>query len=141
MTWVPPMKKHIWHWAEIPEDPKVKELMPEINLQYVITEHTVPDNKTACWNHSIFPPGSQHHKHMHKYADEVAYVVRGRCVVGVTIDGVDVEFVVGPGTAVWAKRGQPHWHRNPFNEPVEFVGAYFGVPSVEKSGYVDLKEK
>lgn len=135
----PPIKKHFWHYKEIPKDPKVAELMPEIDLQYVITEDTVPDNNTVVWNHSIFPPGAQHHKHKHMNADEVAYVVKGRCIAGVTIDGKDYEQVCCEGTAIWAKRGQPHWHRNPFDEPCEFVGVYVGCSSLEKSGYVDLR--
>ncbi|KKK45416.1 hypothetical protein LCGC14_3165550, partial [marine sediment metagenome] len=101
---------------------KARELMPDFELQYVINEDTVPNNETLVWNHSIFPAGAQHHKHLHKNADEVAYVVSGRCIAGVTIDGKDVELVCGPGMCIWASRGQAHWHKNPFDEPCEFVG-------------------
>lgn len=132
-------KKNFWHYREIPQHPKVKDLMPGFKLEYVISEDTVPNNETCVWNHSIFPPGAVHHKHMHMNADEVAYIIKGQCLCGVTIDGEDVEFVCGPGTAIWASRGQAHWHRNIFDEPCEFVGVYCGCSSLDKSGYVDLR--
>jgi quercetin dioxygenase-like cupin family protein len=134
-----PIKKNFWHYKEVPMDLKARELMPDFELQYVINEDTVPNNETLVWNHSIFPPGAQHHKHLHKNADEVAYVVSGRCIAGVTIDGKDVEQVCGPGMCIWASRGQAHWHKNPFDEPCEFVGVYCGCSSLEKSGYVDMR--
>ncbi len=133
-------KKNFWHYKEVPEDPKVKELMPEFEIQYFITEDTVPNNDNMVFIHSIFPTGgAQHHRHKHMNANEIAYVVKGRCIAGVNIDGKDVEQVCGPGTAIWASRGQVHWHRNPFDEPCEFIGVYSGVASIEKSGYVDLR--
>lgn len=132
-------KKNFWHYKEIPQDKEVQELMPDFKLEYVIRGDNVPGNNTCVWNHSIFPPGASHYKHMHTNADEVAYVVSGRCVAGVTVDGEDIEIVCGPGTAIWAARGQAHWHDNIFDEPCEFVGAYFGVSSLEDSGYVDLR--
>ena len=136
-----PEKKNFWHYKEIPQDAKVKELMPEFKLEYVITEDTVPNNSSLVWNHSIFPAGAMHHKHKHMNADEVAYVVKGQCIAGVTIDGKDVEMVCGPGTAIWAAKGQVHWHKNPFDEACEFVGVYCGCSSLEKSGYVDLRNE
>jgi len=134
-----PEKKNFWHYKEIYVEPIVKELMPQFELQYVISEDTVPNNNSTLWNHSIFLPGAKHHKHKHMKADEVAYVVKGQCIAGVTIGGKDVEQVCGPGTAIWASRGQVHWHKNPFDEPCAFVGVYCGCASVEKSGYVDLR--
>lgn len=134
-----PEKKNFWHYMEINEDPEAKKLMPLFEIRYVINEDTVPNNNSMVWNHGYFPPGGIHHKHYHKNADEVAYLIKGRCIAGVTIDGKDVEQVISPGTAVWASKGQAHWHRNPFNEPCEFVGVYCGCSSLEKSGYVDLR--
>lgn len=134
-----PEKKNFWHYKEIYVEPIVKELMPQFELQYVISEDTVPNNNNTLWNHSIFMPGAKHHKHKHMNAEEVAYVVKGQCIAGVEIDGKDVEQVCGPGTAIWASKGQVHWHKNPFDEPCEFVGVYSGCSSLEKSGYVDLR--
>ena len=139
MAELKPDKKNFWHYKECPEDPKVTELMPGFEIQYFITEDTVPDNDNMVFIHSIFPKGGVHHKHKHMNSNEIAYLVKGRCIDGVTIDGKDVEQVIGPGTAVWASRGQVHWHRNPFDEPFEFIGVYSGAPSIEKSGYVDLR--
>lgn len=132
-------KKNFWHFKEVPEDPKVKELMPDFEIEYFINDETVPNNESTVFMHSIFPKGGVHHKHKHMNSDEIAYLIKGRCIAGVTIDGVDVEQVISPGTAVWASRGQVHWHRNPFDEPCEFIGVYSGVSSLEKSGYVDLR--
>jgi len=134
-----PIKKNFWHYKEVPEDPKVNELMPEFEIQYFITEDTVPDNDNVVFIHSIFPPSAQHHRHKHMNSNEIAYLVRGRCIAGVNIDGKDVEMLCEPGTAIWASRGQVHWHRNPFDEPCEFIGVYAGVSSLDKSGYVDLR--
>ena len=72
-------------------------------------------------------------------AEEVVYTISGRVVNGVTTEEGDIETICGPGTAAYARKGQPHWTRNPFNEPAEFVFAYFGCSSLAKSGYVDLR--
>jgi hypothetical protein len=70
------------------------------------------------------------------------YVIKGQVVNGsVDENGDIVEYICGPGVATFAKIGQIHWTRNPFNEPVEFVFAYFGTANLHESGYVDYKDE
>ena len=133
-------KKQTWHHSEIEEDPEVKRLMPGFEVKWLITEETVEGDTMASFNRCIFPPRSAHYKHTHTNSEEVVYVIKGRVVNGHTNDeGKDVEVVCGEGTATFAKKGQPHWTANPFDEPAEFVSCYFGAPSLEKSGYVDMR--
>jgi len=135
-----PAKKKAWNYAEFPEDPAVSKLMPGFEIQYMITRDSVPENKQAVFGHCVFPARSTHFKHRHEHAEEVVYVVKGRVLNGYTDEhGNDVEHECGPGTAIFVKKGQPHWTRNPYNEPCEFVFAYYGVPHIDDSGYVDMR--
>jgi len=133
-------KKKTWNYCEFPEDPEVAKLMPGFEIQYMINRETVPENKQAVFGHCVFPANSAHFKHKHEAAEEVVYVIKGRVINGYTDEnGKDVEHECGPGTAIFVHKGQPHWTRNPFNEPAEFVFAYYGVPHIDDSGYVDLR--
>ena len=134
-----PKKKHFWHYLEIPEDPEVAEIMPGFEIEYMITDTTVEGNDSAVFGHCIFPPKSGHHKHKHVNAAESMYVIKGKLVIGVTTEEGDIETVCPAGTALFVKKGQTTWCRNPFDEPVEFVFTYYGVSSLEKSGEVDMR--
>jgi oxalate decarboxylase/phosphoglucose isomerase-like protein (cupin superfamily) len=136
-----PKKKHAWHYMEIPEDPIVTEIMPGFEIQYMITDVTVEDNDSAVLGHCIFPPKSGHYKHKHVNAAEAMYVIKGKLVIGVTTEEGDVETVCKPGTALFVKKGQTTWCRNPYDKPTEFIFAYFGVSSLEASGEVDMRPK
>ena len=132
-------KKQVWHYSEFPEDKEAAALMPGFEIQYMITKDHVEDDTMAVFGHCIFPPKSGHHKHKHVKAAEVMYVIKGKLVIGVTTEEGDVETVCPPGTALFVKKGQTTWCRNPFDEPTEFVFAYFGVPSLEASEEVDMR--
>lgn len=132
-------KKPVWQYGEFPEDPEVTRLMPGFEIQYMIDEDHVEHNERAVFGHCVFPPVSQHSPHRHTEADELVYVVSGRVVNGqVDEDGVATEYECPAGTATFVARGRIHWTRNPFDEPAEFVFAYYGAPSLDKSGLVDL---
>jgi len=131
-----PVKKNVWDYREVPDDPSVNELMPGFEIQYMITEDTVPDNDKAVFGHCIFPPKSGHDKHRHTEAAEIMYIIRGKLVVGYTTPEGDVEEVCTPGKAAFIPAGVVCWCRNPFEEEVEFVFAYFGCNSLEASGYI-----
>ena len=134
-------KKQAWHFSEIGTDEETKRLMPGFEIQYVITDDTTEGNDQSVFGHCVFPPRSQHFPHKHTVAAEVVYVIKGRVVNGLVNDaGKMVEEECGPGTACFAKQGQIHWTRNPYDEPCEFVFAYYGTPSLHKSGYVDHKD-
>lgn len=134
-------KKQVWHFSEIGTDEETRRLMPGFEIQYIITDETVEDDNKAVFGHCVFPPRSQHFPHKHLAAEEVVYVIKGRVVNGsVDENGVGTEHECGPGVATFVKQGQIHWTRNPYDEPCEFVYAYYGAPSLSKSEYVDLKD-
>jgi oxalate decarboxylase/phosphoglucose isomerase-like protein (cupin superfamily) len=136
----PMQKKTTWHYSEFPEDPEVTKLMPGFEIQYMITRESAPEDHQTVFGHCVFPARSAHYKHKHEKAEEVVYVIKGKVVNGCTNDkGEDVDTVCGPGTATFVKKNQPHWTKNPFDEPAEFVFAYYGVPHIDDSGYVDLR--
>jgi len=134
-------KKSVWHYSEIEEDEETARLMPGFEIQYIITNDTVENDTNAVMGHCIFPPKSQHFPHRHATAEEVVYVFKGRVVNGsVDESGVITETECGPGTATFVAKNQVHWTRNPYDEPAEFVFAYYGTTSLEASGYADLTD-
>jgi quercetin dioxygenase-like cupin family protein len=88
---------------------------------------------SVCVFRTLFEPGAAHEIHTHPGADEFLYVVRGHCMVGA---GDAQEWDAGPGTLQFIPAGRKHWLRNvdPF-EPVELIGGYAGVGSLEEAGY------
>ncbi len=114
--------------------------MPGFEVKWMVTEDTVEGDTMAVMNRCVFPPRSYHYKHKHEYAEEIVYVIQGRVTNGHNDEnGNNVEETCGAGTVTFVKKGQPHWTNNPFNEPAEFMSCYFGVSSLEKSGYVDMR--
>jgi quercetin dioxygenase-like cupin family protein len=135
-------KKQVWHYSEFPEDKEASALMPGFEIQYMITKDHVEDDTMAVFGHCVFPPRSSHYAHTHKVAEEVVYVIKGKVVNGsVDKDGSKEEYVCSPGMATFVKKGQVHWTRNPYDEPAEFVFAYYGVSSLNNSGYVDMQKE
>lgn len=132
-------KKQVWHYDEIGTDEETKRLMPGFEIQYMVTDETVENNGQSVFGHCVFPPKSQHFAHRHLAAAEIVYVIKGRVVNGsVDGDGVITEAECKPGMVTYVEKGQIHWTRNPYDEPAEFVFAYYGAASLEKSVYVDL---
>lgn len=136
-----PKKKHVWDYREIPDNPETEDLYPGIDVRSMITEHTVEGNDNAVLGHCFFPPNSGHHKHRHTETPEIMYVIKGRLVAGVTTEEGDVETVLEPGTAIFVKKNQVTWCRNPFDETVEFIFSYYGEPSHEKSNEIDMRNE
>ncbi|CAN5612707.1 hypothetical protein BH10ACT7_BH10ACT7_27410 [soil metagenome] len=135
-------KKPVWNYSEFPEDPAVTALMPGFEIQYMIDEDHVEGNNKAVFGHCVFPPISQHSPHRHSEADELVYVIKGRVVNGqIDENGLVTEYECGPGTATFVKQGRIHWSRNPFDEPAEFVFAYYGAASLDKSGLTDFTDQ
>ncbi len=135
-------KKPHWHYSEIPEDPEASALMPGFEIQYVITKDHVEGDTMTVMGHCMFPPKSSHYAHKHTKAEEVVYVIKGRVVNGsMDEQGNKTEWECGPGTFTFAKKSQVHWTRNPYDEPAEFVFAYFGTNALNESGYVDLQKQ
>ena len=134
-------KKQMWHYSEIETDEETAQLMPGFEIQYVVTSDNVEDDTMSVSGHCVFPPRSQHFPHTHSVAEEVVYVIKGKVVNGsIDAKGNMKEYECGPGTFTFARKGEPHWTRNPYDEPCEFVFSYFGTNSLKNSGYKDLKD-
>lgn len=80
---------------------------------------------------ALFPPGAAHRTHTHPNADEFVYVIRGRARLGAG----DEERDGGPGTVQLIPAGVVHWLQNLGDEPVEVLGGYLGVRSLQEAGY------
>lgn len=96
----------------------------------------VTESMTGCGRlgffRTVFRPGAAHERHFHPNADEFLYVIRGRAAVGAE----DEENEATPGTIQIIPAGKVHWLRNLDPEqPVEIVGGYLGVGSLEEAGY------
>lgn len=81
---------------------------------------------------ALFPPGAEHRMHTHPDADEFFYVIAGRAALGAG----ETEQEAGPGTVQLIPAGTVHWLRNlDPDQPVEVVGGYLGVHSLDEAGY------
>lgn len=86
----------------------------------LIDEKTV-GAEDITFGHSKFEPHtSVHKKHIHKNAEEIMYMLKGRGITGVD----DRETEIQAGDTVWVPRGAVHWFYNPFDEPCEFIFIY-----------------
>jgi len=73
---------------------------------------------------------SSHKKHIHKYAEEIIYILSGKGISGVN----ETEIEMKKGDTMFVPRGEVHWFYNPFLEPVEMLFAYT-KPSLKMAGY------
>ena len=80
---------------------------------------------------SVYNPGAYHEPHKHFHSEEFIFCLSGKCVVG----SGDKEYLFTAGDTQFAKIGEIHWLRNPFNEPVEFIWVYSGASMPFESGY------
>ena len=103
----------------------------QMDIRFIVTRETVGSTQAAWWR-TVFPPGAAHRKHIHHQSDEILYGICGRGAQGIG----DTEVLVEPGVAVFIPKGAVHWMRNlSETEPLEIVGIYAGVGSLEESGY------
>lgn len=103
----------------------------KMDIRFILTREN-SGHDTVCVFRTLFEPGAAHEIHTHPGADEFLYVASGRCMVGAG----DKEHEAGPGTLQFIPAGKRHWLRNidPF-EPVELIGGYTNVGSLEEAGY------
>jgi mannose-6-phosphate isomerase-like protein (cupin superfamily) len=86
----------------------------------------------VCVFRTVFPPAAAHERHFHPNAAEWLYLIRGRAAVGA--EGEETE--ARPGTLQIIPARKVHWLRNlDREEPVEIIGGYLGVRSLEAAGY------
>ncbi|MGN1007828.1 MAG: cupin domain-containing protein, partial [Butyricicoccus sp.] len=83
-----------------------------------------------------FEPGAYHERHAHGECEEVAYMISGRMVGGVSTgpDDPGKEIIWEPGDILFVPRGGTHWFYNPFDEPQTHVFMYTR-PSLKTAGY------
>ena len=128
-------KKCFWHWSEHPP-----EEFPEgsafrgLDIRYVVTSDTTPNNKKTVFGRAIFPKGAMHGKHMHHGAEEVVYVIKGTGTA--YYDGKT--YKVGPGSIQFVPQGEVHGLKNEYDEPLEIVWGYFGASSLVAIKYEEL---
>ena len=68
----------------------------------------------------VAPPGTQTNFHLHRYSDEVAYVLSGE----VTVKIGDQVMVGGPGTCDFLPRGVAHAWKTTGSEPARILFIY-----------------
>jgi len=101
----------------------------------LIDEKTV-GAEDITFGHSKFEPHtSVHKKHIHKNAEEIMHILKGRGITGV--DNRETE--IKAGDTVWVPRGAVHWFYNPFDEPCEFIFIYTRK-SLKDANYEIVKE-
>jgi quercetin dioxygenase-like cupin family protein len=117
---------------EIPPAPVPQEKgWRDMDIRFIATRE-LSGSGAVCLFRTVFPPGAAHEKHVHPNADEFIYVISGRAGAGCEGD----EFEVGAGSVQIVPKGRVHWLRNLDPQmPVELVGGYLGVGSLEEAGY------
>jgi quercetin dioxygenase-like cupin family protein len=121
---------HVSDWAPAPVT--ADKGWRKMDIRFILNREA-SGHGSVCVFRTVFEPGAAHEIHTHPAADEFLYIVRGRCMVGA---GEAEEYAAGPGTLQFIPAGKRHWLRNidPF-EPVELIGGYTGVGSLEEAGY------
>jgi quercetin dioxygenase-like cupin family protein len=120
------------HYSAMPPAPvKLEDGWRDMDIRFMVNR----DNAGAaeiCWWRTVFPPGGAHERHLHPNAAEVIYILSGRGAAGTA----ETEHEAIPGTAIYIPRGVVHWLRNAdADHPLEIVGAYAPVGSLEEAGY------
>lgn len=120
------------NWREVEPDPPGDwpGIYGNVETEQIITRETAGSVQTVM-GRSVYHPGAYHEPHMHFHAEEFIYCLSGKCVVG----SGEKEYIFSAGDVQFAKIGEIHWLRNPFNEPVEFIWVYSGAAMPFESGY------
>ncbi len=134
---MPKRKPPVLNYRRVPPAPVRRGAgWAKMDIRWVASDTTM-GTKTACFWRTVFPPGAAHHKHIHRKADEIFYMIRGRGMHGLG----DREYPVRAGDVFYIPRGRVHWMRNPDpRRPVELVGVYVGAPNLRATGYVYVGE-
>lgn len=72
----------------------------------------------------VLEPGKGHVRHNHPTSEEILYVLSGRGIQMVEIDGVPVEREIGPGTMVHIPTAVFHSTVNSGTEPMKLLAVY-----------------
>jgi quercetin dioxygenase-like cupin family protein len=99
-----------------------------MDIRFLITRETVGADQVCFWR-TLFTAASAHEKHRHRNSAEVVYCISGHGYQGVG----DEEHEVRPGSVVYIPKDTIHGTRT--TGPMEIVGLYTEVGSLEESGY------
>ncbi|MGH7721759.1 MAG: cupin domain-containing protein [Candidatus Dormibacteria bacterium] len=103
-----------------------------VDLDISFVTRAVSGFGDVCLFRATFAPGAAHRRHIHANAVEFFYIIRGRGMSGFGDD----EHRVSAGDIEMVDRGNVHWLRNDSaDEPIEVLGGYLGVGSLEEAGY------
>lgn len=132
-------KKQKWNFKDFPPDPLTEELMPGLEIQYMVTDETVNgNNHEAVFGHCVIPPGQMHDRHGHTRSAEILYTIKGELISGYVDDkGNDVELECKPGDVTFVPPNVIHWTHNKSVKKAEFVFVYTCAHSIPDSGYYD----
>jgi quercetin dioxygenase-like cupin family protein len=103
-----------------------------MDIRFLITRETVGSDKVCFWR-TVFTAASAHEKHRHRNSAEVVYCISGQGYQGIG----DEEYEIRPGSVVYIPKTTVHWTRT--TGPMEIVGLYTEVGSLEESGYEFLE--
>jgi mannose-6-phosphate isomerase-like protein (cupin superfamily) len=102
----------------------------DLNIKFVTEAISGFDD--VCLFRATFPPGSAHQRHIHANAVEFFYIISGRGMSGFG----ENEHEVTAGDVEMVEKGSVHWLRNiSDDEPIEVLGGYLAVASLEEAGY------
>jgi len=120
------------NWREVEPDPQGgwPGIYGNVETEQIITREKAGSTRTVM-GRSVYHPGAYHEPHCHFHAEEFIFCLSGKCVVG---SGKE-EYLFTPGDTQFAKIGEIHWLRNPFEDPVEFIWVYSGASMPFESGY------
>jgi quercetin dioxygenase-like cupin family protein len=123
------------NWREVEPDPPGRwpGIYGKVETQQMITREKAGSKQTVM-GRSVYHKGEYHEPHCHFYAEEFIFCLSGKCIVG----SGEKEYLFTPGDVQFAKIGEIHWLRNPFDEPVEFIWVYSGASMPMESGYATV---
>ncbi len=123
--------------AETPSEVRLKAEEGWINMdvRFLITEKNF-GSRHAVLGRTFFVPGASHDPHKHRHAEELMYMVRGR---GEVVVG-NKKAMLGPEEFCYVPPDTVHRFTNTSKtETCEMIWLYGGAPSLEKSGYEEVK--
>ncbi|HEY8676754.1 MAG TPA: cupin domain-containing protein [Candidatus Dormibacteraeota bacterium] len=117
--------------AEV-EPARVRREEGWVNLNITFITEAITGFGDVCLFRATFPPGAAHQRHIHANAVEFFYVISGRGASGYGAE----EHEVSAGSIEMVEKGAVHWLRNVSDdEPIEVIGGYLAVGSLDEAGY------
>ncbi|MDQ2960686.1 MAG: cupin domain-containing protein [Candidatus Dormibacteraeota bacterium] len=107
----------------------------DLNIKFL--SETISGFGEVCLFRASFPPNAEHQRHIHANAVEFFYVISGRGSSGCGNEEHDVS----AGSLELIQKGAVHWLRNVSEDtPIEVIGGYLAVGSLDEAGYEPVHE-